>query len=276
MSENRCRVVRLVLRLGVAAAAFLLFALTTTPASAYVIYLKGGRQITAKDKPVIQGKNLVFYSPLGALQTVPASEYDERATIEANKGTTGDAYVLGESPNVVEPPALKKPSLSQYIKENKKSEIPEEPHVIPPLPKSDPKTNLATATGPNSKGTQTHSGTALIAPTVPALDPQVDNVISRALETSGIRGPRVLPIQNGVRIQAVTENEDQVFGALKAIARGLKETRAGGRMIEKAEIYLATATGESAGHFEMTLEDADALLNGKITVAKYFVANVFL
>ena len=267
MSLNRFWIVRLVLGM----AAFLLFGFATTPASAYVIYLKGGRTITAKDKPVIQGKNLVFYSPIGALQTVPASEYDERTTLDANKAGTGDAYVLGEAPNVVDPAPLKKPSLSQYIKVNKKTDIPEEPHVVPPLPKSDTGPNAAAATARSAA-----PGSALAAPNVPTLDPQVDNVFSRALETSGIRGPRVLPINNGVRIQAVTENEDQVFGALKAIARGLKESRAGGHLMEKADIYLATAAGESAGHFEMTAEDADALLNGKITVAKYFVANVTL
>ena len=267
MSENRRRVVRRSVRTAAGAAAFFLFAFASTPASAYVIYLKGGRQIIAKDKPSVQGKNLVFYSPIGALQTVPISEYDEKSTIEANKAGTGDAYVLGESPNVVDPAPLKKPSLSQYIKVNKKTDIPEEPHVIPPLPKS---------SGDGATASSGKPGTQLAAPTVAALDPQVDNVFSRALETSGIRGPRVLPVHNGVRIQAVTENEDQVFGALKAIARGLKESRAAGHMMEKADIYLATAAGESAGHFEMTAEDADALLNGKITVAKYFVANVTL
>ncbi|MEO6326374.1 MAG: hypothetical protein ABIT01_01190 [Thermoanaerobaculia bacterium] len=251
------------------ASALLLLTLASTTASAYIIYLKGGRKITAKEKPSVQGKNLVFYSPIGALQTVPVSEYDEAATVEANKSGAGDAYVLGEAPNVQEPAALKKPSLSQYIKVNKKTDIPEEPHVIPPMPKTG---DSGDATTPSTRPAHGE----LAAPNMTALDPQVDNVFSRALETSGIRGPRVLPLPRGVRIQAVTENEDQVFGALKAIARGLKESNAGGHPLDKADIYLSTASGESAGHFEMTTDQADALLNGKITVAKYFVANVTL
>ncbi len=35
-----------------------------------------------------------------------------------------------------------------------------------------------------------------------------------------------------------------------------------------------TSGGENAGKFDMSPDDADAILNGKITPAKYFVAAV--
>ena len=66
----------------------------------------------------------------------------------------------------------------------------------------------------------------------------------------------------------------QVFAAIGAAARGLKESRASGRSVDKVELFLASATGENAGKFKISPEDAEALLNGKVPAAKYFVANV--
>ena len=47
-----------------------------------------------------------------------------------------------------------------------------------------------------------------------------------------------------------------------------------GRAIEKVELYLATSSGENAGHFVMSPDEAESLLNGRISPAKYFIANV--
>jgi hypothetical protein len=106
------------------------------------------------------------------------------------------------------------------------------------------------------------------------LDPLLNDTFARALETSGIRGARFSAAPGGVKVVAVTDSEQQVFAALGAVARGLKESRAGGRNVTKVEVVLATASGEPAGRFEMTPDDAESLLNGKTSSPKYFVANV--
>lgn len=264
MHVKRPGVFRRIRKLSPPLAALAIALFMARSVSAYVIVLKDGRQITAKGKPDIQGTKLVFYTPIGALQTIPVIEFDEKATAAANSEGTGDAYVLGAQPGKKEPAPLKRPSLSEYIKVNKKNEIPEPVRKTP---------NTAESAVSEPAGA---ARPGIAEAVVPASDASLDNTFARALETSGIRSPRISAIKNGVRVQAVTENEDQVFGALKAIARGLKEARSSGKPVERAEIFLSTSGGESAGHFEMTPDDAEALLNGKISPAKYFVANVTL
>ncbi len=61
-----------------------------------------------------------------------------------------------------------------------------------------------------------------------------------------------------------------------ATARGLKDARSGGRNVDKVELTLATATRTSTPQrsFVMSTDDAEALLSGKTSAQKYFVANV--
>ena len=67
-----------------------------------------------------------------------------------------------------------------------------------------------------------------------------------------------------------------VFGALVGTARGLKEARRAGRLVEQVELFMATSAGENAGRFLITPEAADSLLNGTVPPARFFVANVQL
>jgi hypothetical protein len=106
------------------------------------------------------------------------------------------------------------------------------------------------------------------------LDPVVNDAFMRALDGSNVRGVKLVTIPSALRVQAVTDNEQQVFLALMASARGLKESRAAGKLLEKAEVVLATANGEAAARFDVSPDDADALLNGRVSPAKYFVARV--
>ena len=72
------------------------------------------------------------------------------------------------------------------------------------------------------------------------------------------------------------DTETVVFGALVGTARGLKESRTAGRLVEKVELYMLTSAGENAGKFIILPEDAEALLNGTVPPAKFFVAHVEL
>ena len=173
-------------------------------------------------------------------------------------------FVAG--PSSVTPGGTRKPTLSEYIKTTAKSEIraKAQPTVEP--------------TEKSMSGPLVVVGKAAPAPASPALSVQIDSVISdaftRALEGAGVRGARVTPVGGGLRIQAIAETEQQVFAAIGAAARGLKESRANGRSLDKVELFLASATGENSGRFNVTPGDAEALLNGKISAARYFVANV--
>jgi hypothetical protein len=251
------------------AALALLFA---SDLSAYVIYLKDGTRLTSKEKPTVQGDRLLFVTKIGVMQSVPVADFDRKKTEEMNRlsSASGDAYVLTTPRGDVPIEADQKESLSEFIRKNNSSNL------------------VLKEEKPSGIHTQSEAAAAAAAPAAapeknimekglppgPSLESGVSDAFVRALESSGLKNPRLVSIPHGVRIQAVTDNEQQVFAALGATARGLKEARAAGKAIDRAEIWLVTSNSQSAGHFEMSPEDADALLNGKIGAAKYFVGNV--
>ncbi len=251
------------LALALAAAALLLPA--ALRAAEYIIYTKDGARIVAREKPVLQGKRLLFKTPLGAPQSMALDDFDAERTAKANQEGLGGAYVLGEGPDtkVIPAPTDKKPSLSDYIKQNRKI-------MKPPAPAESP------AEGGNDSGAAVNRGSL-----VPKggdvgglIDLQMMNSFVQAFEGAGIRGVRLVAVPRGVRLQVITETEQQVFGAIGAAARGLKESRALGKPLEKVDMYLATSAGENAGRFEISPEDAEGLVTGRTTPSKFFVKSV--
>jgi hypothetical protein len=258
--------------LPVLAASFLV---AGTAAADYVIYTKDGARIVAREKPTVQGNRLLFRTPLGAPQSIAAAEVDDERTEKANKEGYGGAYLLSDAPErkVIQSPSEKKPSLSEYIKRNKKimKSLGEGAQGTPAESEAPQASGQGTApradvAGFMSRKAAEGAGTPL--------DLQATGTFMQAFEGVGLRGVRLNSIPRGVRVQVVTDTEQQVFGAIAAAARGLKESRALGRPIEKLEIYFVTSGGENAGRFDMSPDDADEILNGKTTPAKYFVAAV--
>lgn len=250
--------------------------LATLSASAYIIILRDGSRIEAAAKPVASGKNYLFHDKLGAQKMIAVSEVDPAKTEAANKENYRDAYILGEpEPMKKETDAnAKAPSLSEYIKQNRKADISAPPVSAPAVP-TEP------ASAPRAAASRPAAGSASAAQAGPApgnvLDPIVQDAFLRAYQSAQVRGARITQGGPGtIRIQAVTDTETVVFGALVGTARGLKEARTSGRLVEKVELYMATSAGENAGKFVLTAEDAEALLNGTTPPAKFFVANVQL
>jgi hypothetical protein len=217
----------------------LVLLLPATQAPAYVIVLKDGTRIEARDKPVAQGKNLVFVDKIGTRKMIPADEVDPEKTKQTNTEGVGDAYVLNIPEERPDPsPRVQQPSLSEFIQRNQKAAIPE--GAVAPPPPAPPEAA--------SKAGQP----AAAAPAV--LDSVVSESFGRALETAGIRGGRLNAAGTGsVRLQAITDTEQQVFAALGASARGLKESRAAGKVIEKmadgGSLYMASKTAFAAALF---------------------------
>ncbi|MGZ5430194.1 MAG: hypothetical protein ACXWEX_02230 [Thermoanaerobaculia bacterium] len=248
------------------AAAFVVAALSALPAEAtYVIYTKDGHRIEAREKPVIQGRRVIYLTPLGTSQTIAIDEWDQERSEKANREGLGGAYVLDDPSgrtSTLAVPESKKPSLSEYIKEHGRN---------PDADRPEPRTGVVSERG--SRAPRAPAGKAAEAPPV-ILDPVVSDAFMRALDGSNVKGVKLGNLPSALRVQAVTDNEQQVFLALMASARGLKEARAAGKPLEKVEVVLATANGEAAARFDVSPDDADALLNGRISPSKYFVTRV--
>jgi hypothetical protein len=232
----------------------------------YVIYTRDGARIEAREKPVVQGKRVVYLTPLGTSQTFALDEWDQARSEKANREGFGGAYVLddprGSNNTATLPnPETKKPSLSEYIKKNGRK-----------LDSDRPEPRVGELVTERETRSPRVSKIADAAPVI--LDPVVSDAFMRALDGSNVKGVKLGNLPSALRVTAVTDSEQQVFLALMASARGLKESRAAGKPLEKVEVILATAGGESAARFDVSPDDADALLNGRVSPAKYFVTRV--
>lgn len=248
---------------GLALAGAFLLALE---APAYLIILKDGTRIEAAAKPVASGRNYLFHDKLGAQKMIAITEVDPAKTEAANKENYRDAYILGDPEPMKKESdtSAKAPSLSEYIRQNRKSQIEAPPVSAPAVPGEAP-------AAPRGAGRNEAAAPSTV------LDPIVQDSFLRAYQTAAVRGTRLTPLAGGaLRVQAVTDTETVVFGALVGTARGLKESRTAGRLVEKVELYMTTSAGENAGKFVLLPEDAEALLNGTVPPAKFFVANVQL
>src|SRR5450759_2679940 len=59
---------------------------STLPADAtYVIYTRDGARIEAREKPVVQGRRVVYLTPLGTSQTIALDEWDQVRSEKANR-----------------------------------------------------------------------------------------------------------------------------------------------------------------------------------------------
>jgi hypothetical protein len=249
------------------ATVLVLVVLAPFPADAtYVIYTKEGQRIEARDRPVIQGRRVVYLTPLGTSQTIALDEWDQARSDKANREGLGGAYVLDnpdDKASALPNPETKQPSLSEYIKQHGRTLDADRPESRPGEIVSQRETRAA----------RTGAGKAAEAP-LAVVDPVVNDAFMRALDGSNVKGVKLGALPSAVRVQAVTENEQQVFLALVAAARGLKESRAAGKPLEKVEVIFAASNGEAAARFDVSPDDAEALLNGRISPSKYFVSRV--
>lgn len=253
-----------------AAASLLALALGVagTATATYVIYTKDGKRIEARERPVVQGKRLIYRNPLGTQQSIAFDEWDQERSEKANREGLGNAYVLddpGAARSSLPEPSAKKPSLSDYIRQHGRKMDADRPA---------PRDGEVVKGRPAESEARAASRAAAAESSTIVMDPQITQAFMRALDGSSVKGVKLTQIPSGIRIHATTESEQQVFLGLVACARGLKESRAAGKPLDKAELVFATSGGEAAARFDLSPNDAENLLNGRVTPSRYFVSNV--
>lgn len=126
---------------------------------------------------------------------------------------------------------------------------------------------------PRGTSGDTPEGPSESAPAFPQLDREILNRFQRAYENMGLFGAGIT--QDGVgelTIRLSANSEDDVFKAISATSVLIDRTPE----ISKVHLLMATLTGGSAGKFEMTRQDADNLVEKRITWQAYFVQKVIL
>jgi hypothetical protein len=232
----------------------------------YSIFLKNQSDpVIARQKPELRDGYYHFQDRAGNFQKIKASEVDEAKTQKVNEEGLGGTYALPGQGVSLQSLPQPKPTGSNLgiIARQRRGEMKDPSAVFnPAAPTPEALERFAQA----SKGAEPSPKSAVPSP--------LNDAFMRALETAGIRNATLAPLPNGIKIQAHTDTEQQVFSAIGASARALKEVRTQGQSIDRVELTLNTTGGEAAGRFVLTVDDAENLLTGKISAAKYFLASV--
>jgi hypothetical protein len=98
----------------------------------------------------------------------------------------------------------------------------------------------------------------------------------RAFENVGIFEHKLVATgTNSLRADLTADNEDKVFNTLTATAfLMVKNAGIPGVQIDTVDLFLKTTTGEAAGRFHVTRDDAQALDAKTMTPQAYFVLKV--
>jgi len=233
----------------------LLLLLAHEALAVYVVVLRNGTRITAKEKYQVKGPNAVFVTKIGTLTSIPLSQVDVQATEKANALNLGDAEAL------------------DWVDIQR----------IFPTPTPTPQVS---ALGHIRPGIATKEGDAAKPTPTPGIgyreghyrDPQVDQAFQQILESYHLYLYRTSegtqPAYLFVEIQVSGQSE--TLKALQAVSSAyqLLAEKAPGRLPEAVEIQMLNEAGKETGLFRMTVADAAELVSGKITPDRYFVEKV--
>jgi hypothetical protein len=233
---------------------FVLAVFVTVPSFArYIVVLKDGTRYAAKEKwKVVNGKAIVLLENGQSLQLDP-SLIDGPRSEQMTKVGMANANIVDLNPSATAAqPKQNQPSLGSQIRLRQR---------------------------PDPSKTATPATPAVTIPATPAtgaLPAEVLDKFDRAFDNVGIFEKKVVATgAHGIRADLTVDTEERVFNAISA-ASFLMVRNAGvdGAQIDMVEMFMKTTTGGSAGRFQMTRADAEALDMRTISQQDYFVEKV--
>jgi hypothetical protein len=237
---------------------FALAVLVAVPSFAkYIVVLKDGTKYAAKAKwTVVNGRAIVQLDNGQSLQLDP-SLIDVAASERMTKIGMASANVVDLNPSATannQRTTPSQPSLGDQVRLRRNP--PSQPQAAAPAP-------------PQTNGVAPISGTG----TIPS---EVIEKFDRAFENVGIFEKKIISTgAHSLRAELTVDTEDRVFNAISA-ASFLTVRNAGveGAQIDMVELFMKTTTGGSAGRFQMSRADAEALDKRTISQQDYFVRKV--
>jgi hypothetical protein len=217
----------------------------------YIVVLKDGTQYLAKEKPTVKDRKAILRLENGQVLQVDPSLID---TAKSDRATELglNATLVDLTPNVqtATSPTSKQPNLGD-IRLRQRTQAAD---TAQPARNTSP----APITGAG------------------ALSPAVIEKFDRAFDNVGIFEKKVSSTSaTSLRAELTVDTEQRVFNAISA-ASYLMVRNAGieGANIQMVELFMKTTTGGSAGRFQMTRAEAEALNARTITQEDYFVRKV--
>jgi hypothetical protein len=232
-----------------------LTALVAVPSFArYIVVLKDGTRYAAKAKwTVVNGKALVLLENGQSLQFDP-SLIDVARSEQLTKIGMANANVIDLNPNAsAQAERKQQPSLGDTIKLRPRPQQQQAPAA--------PKTSTASPSPISGVGKMP--------------DAVLEN-FDRAFENVGIFERKITSSSaTSLRAEMTVDTEDRVFNAISATSfLMVRNAGVDNARIEMVELFMRTTTGGSAGRFQMSRADAEALNNRTISQQDYFVRKV--
>jgi len=261
-----------------AAGAALLFA--ASPLCAYVIVLKDGSTVQAREKYKVQGNTALIVLPSGAQSTLPLAQIDVARTDASNASDFGSATVLrGPSGAPTPAPTPHKETLSDLLGQRRQQTgLPPPP---PHRPASAPVTASAAAAAeaPQGSPARTPAGNVdfLRAPRKQVSRIQLATTLGEMLRTHGVANPGIFEGTASRRLLVeVTDNcVGAVFQAIAGTAQALLDFEAKQpNSIDALELFVATDHRARAGQFLITAERARELATKQIDLTGFYLKYV--
>lgn len=236
------------------ALALLAFLLVSPALFAYVVKMKDGSLVFARAPYTVKGTRAIITLENGTVTQIDVDKIDVPGTVKYNRENFGNVIAL-DTPQektfqLPTPVPQSKNPLQDLIRQKRGNLDRPTPGPAPAPP------------GSPAGSSDTRQP-----------DPIVQAAIAHVFEGAGLTQFRVTNNQGKTRLLANANSEQAVFNTLSASARAIVEASERGRSAP-VEIVLTTGSGESAGTFEMTPEQARLLVDRGLTVQDYFVKYV--
>ncbi len=222
----------------------------------YVIILRNGERVVAKEKYQAKGPNAVFQTKIGIWTSIPLDQIDMESTDRVNNQGLGDAQLL------------------EWVDAKK------------PIPTATPTPAVASLGHIKLGGMFKPEGAAALPSPTPGVmyrdkpykDAQVDQAFQQGLESAHLYLYRTStgtqPAYLFLEIQV--NGQPETLKALQAVAATyeLLTKKAPERAPERVEIQMLNESGKEAGVFRLSAVDAFDLVSGKVTPQNFYVQHV--
>ena len=238
---------------------FLTLLLTLQVFADYMVVMKDGTRYKAKQKwTLLNGKAIIQLTNGQTLQVDPnlidvaKSERLTKMGVDANLvdlSTTGN--------QTAQPAPRQEPSLGSTIRLR-------------------PRANNNTPAAPAKATPAAGSSTAPVATVAGSLPSRVLENFDKAYENVGIFEKKIDSTGGrSLRAELTVDTEERVFNAISATSfLMVKNAGVDGAQIDLVELFMKTTNGGSAGRFQMTRADAEALEARSVSQHDYFVRKV--
>ncbi|MCP4898444.1 MAG: hypothetical protein GY906_15830 [bacterium] len=233
-------------------------ALVASAATGYIVILKNGHKIRAKEPLRIEGRTAIITLSNGTMTSYPLDYVDLVATQKYNQSDVGDAIEIKELERINQPRATPTPhkSLGSYA-------------TISPLTDAElGATN--TPTPVPTPGIKLQSGGYS--------EPRITRAFGEFLDTNKLY---LHKSSAGTKaeyffLQIIADDENQVFQTLKVVAEAysLIHQRFPDIAPDSVELEMVSTGHNAAGTFRITPDMATQLTGGKISPEEFYVKHV--